>query len=81
MGAVVNWDTVTQTATAVKDDTVVILTVGSLNPKINGQDVQIDQPAIALDGRTLAPVSFVAAAFGGAVLWDGGNLTVTITTK
>jgi N-acetylmuramoyl-L-alanine amidase len=79
MGATVDWDGATQTATATKDDTVVVLTIGDTSPTIDGEVVTIDQAGVIVDGRTLAPLRFVAEIFGGTVVWDGDSLTATIT--
>ena len=83
MGATVAWDGITQTATAVKDDTTVILTIGDNSPTINGVVSTIDQPAILVEevGRTLAPLRFVAEAFGGTVEWDNDTQTAHITLE
>ncbi|MCL2166688.1 MAG: copper amine oxidase N-terminal domain-containing protein, partial [Clostridiales bacterium] len=79
MGAAIEYDGATQTVTATKDGTVVILTIGDTSPAINGAVVPIDQPGIIVDGRTLAPLRFVAEAFGGSVEWNGDTQTATIT--
>ena len=79
MGAKVDWDPGARTATAVKGDTVVTLTIGSTNPTVNGKVVEIDQPGIIAEDRTLAPLRFVAEAFGGSVIWDGPTNTANIT--
>jgi alpha-tubulin suppressor-like RCC1 family protein len=80
MGAEIEWDGTTRTATATRGDTVVVLTIGSTSPTVNGQVVPIDQPGVIVDGRTLAPLRFVAEAFGGSVEWDGATRTATITS-
>jgi len=81
MGATVDWDAATQTATAVRGDTTVVLTVGSLRPTINGVVVLLDVPAQIVNGRTLAPLRFVGEAFGGVVTWNAATKTATITTN
>ena len=81
MGATVDWDGATQTATAVRGDTTVVLTVGSLRPTINGLVVLLDVPAQIVNGRTLAPLRFVGEAFGGVVAWNAATKTATITTN
>ena len=81
MGAEVEWNPQTQTATAIRGDTTVILTVGSLSPTVDGVVVPIDQAGIIIDGRTLAPLRFVAEAFGGTVEWDNATRIATITTN
>lgn len=79
MGAEVTWNQNTQTATAVKDNTTVVLRIGSTSPTINGQVKQLDVPAKIVNGRTLAPLRFVGEAFDGKVGWDPNTYTVTIT--
>jgi len=79
MGAKVDWVGETQTVTGTKDDTVVILKIGDTSPTINGLVVPIDQPAVIKENRTLAPLRFVAEAFGGTVDWEGSTQTATIT--
>ena len=79
-GATVEWDGATQTVTGTKGDTVVVLTIGSVSPTINGKVVTIDQPGVIVNDRTLAPLRFVGEAFDGKVDWDGATNTVTITS-
>lgn len=79
MGAEVEWDAATQTATATRGSCTVVLSIGSLSPTVNGVAVNIDQPGVIVDGRTLAPLRFVAEAFGGTVNWDHNSSTATIT--
>ena len=78
LGADVVWDGATQTVTAIKGDTVIILPIGSTQPTVNGQVRPIDQPGIVVDGRTLVPVRFVAESFGISVNWVAETNTVTI---
>ena len=80
MGATVEWDDGTQSVTGSKGGTVVVLTIGNTSPAINGKKVAIDQPAVIVNNRTLAPLRFVAEAFGGNVQWDDDSQTASITT-
>lgn len=80
LGASIVWDNATKTVTATKGDTVIILTIGDNSPTINGKVTTIDQPMIAISGRTMVPLRFVAEAFGIDVGWDPGTRTVTITS-
>ena len=80
LGAEVAWDADTQTATGTKDETVVVLPIGSTSPMVNGAVVSIDTPGVIIDGRTLVPLRFVAESFGVSVEWDGDTRTVTITS-
>ncbi|MCL1805508.1 MAG: stalk domain-containing protein [Clostridiales bacterium] len=79
MGAEIDWDEAGHTVTAVKGDTVVVLTIGEASAMVNGEAVLLDQPGLLLEGRTLAPLRFVAEAFGGSVYWDGAAQTAAIT--
>ena len=79
MGAHIDWNGYTQTVTAVKDDTIVVLTIGNTSPTINKQIVKIDQPGIIINGRTFAPLRFVAEAFGGTVDWNDKTQTAYIS--
>ena len=79
MGAKVDWEGDTQTVTGTKDNIVVVLKIGDTSPTINGNVVTIDQPGIIIDDRTLAPLRFVAEAFGGTVEWDEKTQTASIT--
>lgn len=80
MGAEVSWDSGSYTATAVKDGVAVIIQIGSVLPTINGETRTIDVPAQIVNGRTLAPLSFVGKAFGGSVSWNPDSRTVSINS-
>lgn len=80
MGAIVNWDSATQTATAVKDNTKVVVRIGSIYPTINDAVKTIDVPAKVVENRTLAPMRFVCEAFGGTVSWDETTNTITVVS-
>jgi hypothetical protein len=79
LGATVNWNQSTQTVTAVRDDTIVSLTIGSNTLNRNGEQVILDVPAQLVGGRTLVPARAVAESFGASVDWDAGTRTVMIT--
>lgn len=81
MGATVTWDQATQTATAVKGNTTVVLKIGSTTPTINGQVQTLQVPAKIINGSTMAPLRFVGEAFGSSVGWDQGSQTITILSK
>ena len=80
MGATVNWDGATSTASAVKGDKTVVIKIGSLEPTINGQVSKIDVGAKIIDSRTLAPMRFVCEAFGGTVSWDAATKTASVVS-
>jgi hypothetical protein len=79
MGAAVEWDDMTRTVYAQKDETTVALTIGDPVPIVNGYGISLDQPGIIVDGRTLAPLRFVVEVFGGTALWDGATQTAYVS--
>lgn len=81
MGAIVSWDDKTRTVTATKGSDYVVLPLNSTSPNVNGEEYALEVPAKIVKGRTLAPLRFVAEAFGGQVEWDQSNLKVAISTR
>jgi hypothetical protein len=78
MGAVVEWNRDTRTATGRKSGTTVSLTIGDDIAYVNGKAQKLDLPAQLVNGFTMAPARFVGEAFGGTVAWDGETRTVVI---
>jgi hypothetical protein len=52
---------------------------GVMLPKTIATIRQPDQPGIIMEGRALAPLRFVAEAFGGSVSWDDKTRTAAIS--
>jgi hypothetical protein len=80
MGADVQWNSSTQTATATKGSITVVLALNSTSPTINGVVYPLDTAAKIVNNRTLAPLRFVGEAFGGTVKWIEATRTITIST-
>ena len=80
LGATVDWDGAKQKVCASRASTLVELIIGSLHPTVNGQDWPLEVPAQIVNGRTLAPLRFVAEAFGSQVTWDENTQTVSINS-
>ena len=81
LNAEVEWNGATRTVTATKGDTVVVLTIDSTTPTVNGETQTLDAPAMIINSRTMVPARFVAQSFGADVDWDGTTRTVIIKTK
>ena len=81
LGATIDWQQSTQTVTAVKDDTTIVLTIGAENFIKNGGVISLDVPGKLLSGRTLVPVRAISEAFDLKVDWEQSTRTVTITTE
>ena len=78
LGADVAWDDATKSATGVKGDKAVKLTIGDTKASVNGEDKTLDVPAQIIGGRTMVPVRFISESLGESVAWDDKVKTVII---
>lgn len=81
MGVLVEWDGATNTAIFTKADAVVKMTIGSEDLYVNDQLIRMDVSPIAVNGRTLIPVRYIAEAFDADVQWSQQNSAVVICSK
>ena len=81
LGMTVSWDGATQTATAIKADITISVTINSNIAIVNGEQKTLDVPAEITNGRTFVPVRFFGEALGMTVDWDGYTKTVIIESK
>jgi len=89
LGAEVKWDQKTQTAWIKKEYMSIEITVGKdeiyihRNFDFTGipQKVELDVPAMIINGRLLVPVRVVAEGLGANILWDQDNYTVIIESE
>lgn len=79
LGATVEWDAEKQEVTVKKDDITIVITIGSVDAKINGEDVKLDSEAFIENDRTYTPIRFIAEALGAKVDWNGATSQVVIT--
>ena len=71
LGAEVEWENETQTATATKEGITVSVTIDSNRMLKNGEEIELDVPArLVGDSRTLVPLRAISEAFGCQVEWD-----------
>ncbi len=70
MGADVQWDDATSTATAVRGDITVSISIGSNQLYVNGAAKELDVPAQLINNRTMVPVRAIAEGFGCEVNWS-----------
>ncbi|GMK39034.1 hypothetical protein PCCS19_20880 [Paenibacillus sp. CCS19] len=80
LGAKVIWNVHTETVTATKGSTEIILKVGSDTAYVNGKTVKLPAPSTKINGFTMVPLRFVSEAFGGTVKWDNATQTAYIET-
>lgn len=81
LGAAVNWDSTSQTVTAVKGYQTIQLKIGARTASNNGKSIDLDVSAKIVNGRTLVPVRFVSEALGCNVEWAAETQTVIITDR
>lgn len=79
LGARVAWDGVNHKVTITKDDTVIVLTIGSDEALVNGETIILDSPAFVENDRTYTPIRFIAEKLGAAVDWNQDTKEVIIT--
>jgi len=81
LGATVSWDGATQRVTIVKGGTTIVMTIGSTQASVNGSPRTLDVAPFLENGRTQAPIRFVAENLGAGVSWDGAARAVDVTTQ
>ncbi|WP_025025910.1 stalk domain-containing protein [Caldalkalibacillus mannanilyticus] len=79
LGADVKWDPKLSLITATTEDTSIELVIGSRTATVNGKKVELDQPPIINNSRTLVPIRFVAETLNAEINWDSKTSTITIT--
>jgi len=75
------WDNATKSATFIKGDRVVQLTVGDPQVKLNGVALPTDKGAEIKDGRTYVSLSAAGVALGATASWDNTTKTATLTVQ
>lgn len=80
LGAEVYWDQTKQTATILKDDTVLSMTVNQMYALVNDSSVTLDASAQNKQGRVMVPLRFVSEQLGLQVNWDQATRTITLRT-
>lgn len=81
LGASVDWDNSTRTATASITDKKLNVTIGSDVAYVNGSKIQLEVAPFIQGGITLVPLRFVSENLGADVKWDGDLRRVIITSN
>ena len=81
IGAEVEWDGWTETATAKKDNNIIKCTLNRNEMYINGESRYIDVAPCVINERILVPVRFMTEALSCDVVWDGETNTVLISDE
>lgn len=77
----VDWDAPTRTVTITRGEKVIKLQLDNNVASINSENITLDVPAQAVNGRTMVPVGFIAQAFGEKVEWHQETKTVLINSS
>lgn len=81
LGASVEWNEETQAVTAIKDDTVIVLNIGSDTAYVNGEAYTLLAAPTIADNSTMIPVRFISEQLGMKVSWDGETRLITVSSK
>lgn len=79
MGANVDWNNETQTATVEKQNEVVAFSINNTVATVNSIAKTMDVPARLINDKTMIPLRFLSEELGYNVEWDENTKTVTIT--
>ena len=72
LGAIVEWDEENRQVSIEYGDIDILLAIDSNIAVVNGMDVELDVPAMLIDGRTFVPLRFVAESLGVGVEFEEG---------
>lgn len=84
LGAEVEWNSTTKTATFKNDTVTATIGIGESSvlyqTEAGNGEYSLDTPAEIINSRTLVPIRAISEVFGYPVEWDGATKTVIITT-
>lgn len=80
MGADIQYDSATQTATVRVGNTTVVVQADNQVAQVNGEERLLDVPAQVVNGRILVPLRFMVEALAGEVDWDDHTSTINLGT-
>ena len=81
IGATVEWDNSTRTATGEKDGTIVSIQIDNTTAYVNGEARTLDVPAQLINNRTMVPARFISEAMGCDVTWYQNTQTAAVADK
>lgn len=88
LGAKVEWEQKTKTATIIQGDKTIKLTIDSSKAVVNNETKNLDKNSIPKlvtfannDSRTMVPVRLISEVLGYDVGWDQANKVASINTK
>lgn len=79
MGAMVNWNDATKTASVSYGEIYIEIPINSSTAKVNGKEKQLDAPARLVNDKTMLPLRFIAEEMGYTVNYITETKTAEIT--
>lgn len=77
LGYELKYDGEKQTISLSGQEQNITLTLGQETALVDGREVELDQPAVIKDGRTLVPLRFVSENLGFKVEYDKGKISIS----
>lgn len=81
LGADVEWDNESRTATGIRGNTIVSVQIDNTIAYVNGVAYILDVPAQIINSRTMVPARFVSEAMGCTVTWYQDKSTAAVADK
>ncbi|MEG2584225.1 MAG: copper amine oxidase N-terminal domain-containing protein, partial [Oscillospiraceae bacterium] len=78
LGAEVTWDDGTRTATGIKDDIQVSITINENTLVKNGEKIELSVSSKLINEKTMVPIRAISEAFEATVTWNDETSTVSI---
>ena len=80
LGLTINWSSSTREASFSDGEQTIWFPIGGLTARTSkGADVEMDTSAVIVNGRTYAPIRYLAEFFGYSISWDRSTRTVMIS--
>lgn len=73
LGINVSWDSATKTVNAWNNETNISFVIGSKTAMVDNQEIYLDVPAMAINGKTMVPVRFLSESMGYNIVWVQGS--------
>lgn len=81
MGAEVDWDEQTQTATVRQNEQSVAFSVDGQTAQVNAAPVEMQVPARIINGKTMVPLRFFSENLGYDVTWEEETRMAVIAVR
>lgn len=80
LGAGLQWDNATKTASGSRGGSSIVIQIGSPTALVNGENKVLEAPAQIVNGSTMVPARFVAESLNCIVKWDKATDGIYIST-